>query len=121
MSTHRLGRRILCGVFLSTVLIPSLMAHAILLEATPGKNGSVAGPDFKVLLKFNSRIDGTRSQITLVHPEQTAHTLTIEKQSAPEVLSAKASGLRPGTYRLRWQVLASDGHITRGEYTFQVK
>jgi methionine-rich copper-binding protein CopC len=28
--------------------------------------------------------------------------------------------LLPGEYRLRWQVLASDGHITRGEISFAV-
>jgi methionine-rich copper-binding protein CopC len=28
--------------------------------------------------------------------------------------------LLPGEYRLRWQVLASDGHITRGEIPFAV-
>ena len=114
-------RTVLCGLLLSTAPAPALLAHAILLEASPSKNGSVAGPDFKVVLKFNSRIDGARSQISLVHPEQTVHTLTIEKQSTPEVLSGKAVGLKPGLYRLRWQVLASDGHITRGEYSFEVK
>jgi hypothetical protein len=108
-----------CGLFIAVA--PVLMAHAILLEATPGKNGSIAGPDFKVLLKFNSRIDGARSQVTLLQNEQTIRTLTIEKQSTPEVLTAKAVGLKPGVYRLRWQVLASDGHITRGEYSFEVK
>jgi len=29
-------------------------------------------------------------------------------------------GLAAGAYRLRWQVLASDGHITRGEIPFTV-
>jgi len=121
MLTRQSVRAIFCGLLLFVALAPLLMAHAILLEASPGKNGSVAGPDFKVLLKFNSRIDGARSQITLVQNGQTIRTLTIEKQATPEVLSAKASGMKPGTYHLRWQVLASDGHITRGEYPFEVK
>jgi len=121
MSIRSLLRTVIGGLFLVIALAPALRAHAILLEASPGKNGSVSGPDFKISLKFNSRIDGTRSQISLVLPEQTVRTLTIEKQSTPEVLSAKAVGLKPGSYRLRWQVLASDGHITRGEYPFEVK
>jgi methionine-rich copper-binding protein CopC len=101
--------------------MPALMAHAILLEASPAKERSVAGPDFNIRLKFNSRVDAARSQVSLVLPEQTVRTLTIEKQASPDVLTAKASGLKPGAYRLRWQVLASDGHITRGEYPFDVK
>jgi hypothetical protein len=103
------------------VLTPALWAHAILLEASPPKNGSVAGPDVTIHLKFNSRVDGARSQITLVLADKTIRTLTIEKQTAPEALSAKADGLKPGNYHVRWQVLASDGHITRGEYPFDVK
>jgi len=47
-------------------------------------------------------------------------TLKIQGQDGLDTLSAEAKGLRPGTYRLRWQVLASDGHITRGEIPFTV-
>ncbi len=112
---------LLYGGFLFIVAAPALMAHAILLEATPAKNGSVKGPDFAIHLKFNSRIDSSRSQISLVLEDKSVRTLTIEKQMSPEVLTAHAKGLRPGSYRLRWQVLASDGHITRGEYPFTVQ
>jgi copper resistance protein C len=109
------------GLVLLTLLAPALMAHAILLEASPAKNGSVTGPDFKIHLKYNSRIDASRSQISLLLPDKTVRTLTIEKQASPEMLTAQAAGMKAGTYHLRWQVLASDGHITRGEYPFEVK
>jgi methionine-rich copper-binding protein CopC len=36
-------------------------------------------------------------------------------------LEARITGVGGGEYKLRWQVLASDGHITRGEISFQVK
>ncbi len=121
MSTRSLTRVVLCVPVLLVVLAPSVKAHAILVEASPAQDGSVKGPDFTIQLRFNSRIDGSRSQISLVVPEKTVRTLKIEKQAAPNVLTAKAVGLKPGAYRLRWQVLASDGHITRGEYGFNVK
>ncbi len=121
MTTHGLTRVLFGGFVIVMLLAPVLMAHAILLEASPAKNGSVAGPDFQIRLKYNSRIDASRSQISLVLPDKTARTLTIEKQASPEILSAQALDMKPGTYHLRWQVLASDGHITRGEYPFEVK
>jgi methionine-rich copper-binding protein CopC len=37
------------------------------------------------------------------------------------MLAALVSGLAPGQYRLRWQVLAIDGHLTRGDIPFTVK
>ncbi len=121
MATHRVTQSFVLGFYLFLALAPTLMAHAILLEAYPAKNSTVAGPDLSIQLKFNSRIDGKRSQISLLLMDKTTRTLTIQKQASPEVISAKAVGLKPGAYRLRWQVLASDGHITRGEYPFEVK
>jgi methionine-rich copper-binding protein CopC len=41
-------------------------------------------------------------------------------QPSPDVLSATGHGLTKGAYVLRWQVLADDGHITRGEVPFHV-
>jgi methionine-rich copper-binding protein CopC len=38
-----------------------------------------------------------------------------------DVTVAKANDLQPGEYKLIWQVLATDGHITRGVIAFQVK
>ena len=34
---------------------------------------------------------------------------------------ATAKSLKPGAYSIRWQVLAPDGHISRGEIPFTVK
>ncbi len=112
-----------CVGILALVLMfgSALEAHAILLEASPAKDTSVAGPDIGVRLRFNSRIDGARSQISLVLPDGTVRKVGLDAQKSPDVLSANAKGLKSGSYKLRWQVLASDGHVTRGEYTFEVK
>jgi methionine-rich copper-binding protein CopC len=74
-----------------------------------------------IKLRFNVRIDGKRSRLTLVAPDGSMQTLEISQSAGPETLSAQTKGLAPGEYRLRWQVLASDGHITRGIVPFTVK
>jgi methionine-rich copper-binding protein CopC len=66
------------------------------------------------------RIDASRSRLTLVGPAGFTQALEISKASPADEVVANASGLLPGEYRLRWQVLASDGHITRGEIPFSV-
>jgi len=104
----------------SFLLGSSSLAHAVLLESIPAVKGSVSGPDVPLKLHFNVRIDAARSRLTLVDPDGTLQTLEIHGQDGPDTLSAEAKGLRPGAYRLRWQVLASDGHITRGEIPFTV-
>lgn len=97
-----------------------LDAHAVLKETSPAANSSVPGPDVPIKLQFNVRVDAGRSKLQLLHPDNTVSDLVVEKQSAPDTLSAKAVGLKPGAYAIRWQVLAPDGHITRGEVQFKV-
>ena len=108
-------------VVAASLLSPSFsLAHAVLVESSPALKSSVSGPDVPLKLRFNVRIDAARSRLTLVDPEGASQTLEISKQDSPEIISAEATGLHPGLYRIRWQVLASDGHITRGEIPFTV-
>jgi methionine-rich copper-binding protein CopC len=95
-------------------------AHAILMESTPGSNSTIKGPDFPILLRFNVRIDGSRSRLYLVAADGSVAALALAKQTSPDSLQSAANGLKPGVYKLRWQVLASDGHISRGEVPFTV-
>lgn len=100
---------------------PSAYAHAIVVSATPSSNGVLNGPDVDVKLRFNSRIDLHRSRLILVLPDGEQRKLVIDEKSAPDSLLSKAKELKAGTYILRWQVLAEDGHITRGEVPFGVR
>jgi copper resistance protein C len=97
-----------------------LEAHAILKESHPAANSKVAGPDVPILLKYNVRIDAKLSKLQLLNPDNSTSDLKIEAQTAADTLTANATGLKPGAYRIRWQVLAPDGHITRGEVPFTV-
>jgi methionine-rich copper-binding protein CopC len=119
------GRRILLRFIIPAVaawflIVASAAAHAVLLESTPSLKGTVGGPDVAIKLRFNVRIDAGRSRLTLVLPAGSVQALEINKQTPADTLSSQAKGLAPGNYRLRWQVLASDGHITRGEIPFTV-
>lgn len=102
-------------------MTPAAKGHAILLAAKPAVGQVVQGSRVEVMLRFNSRIDAQRSRITLVDPDVKPHPLPIRSQSSPDSLVSEASGLRPGAYVLQWQVLAADGHITRGEVRFRVR
>ena len=107
-------------VMLLFVAVRMAKAHAVLRESSPAANTTVKGPDVPITLRFNVRIDATRSKLQLLLPDNSTTDLAVEKQAAPDRMSAKASGLTNGAYRIRWQVLAPDGHITRGEIPFTV-
>jgi methionine-rich copper-binding protein CopC len=95
--------------------------HAILKESSPAANATVAGPDISITLKYNVRVDAARSKVQLSRPDESVTELPLAKQVSPDTLSSKATGLAPGAYKLQWQVLAPDGHITRGVVPFSVK
>jgi methionine-rich copper-binding protein CopC len=97
------------------------LAHAVLLSSTPQKNAAVSGPDITISLKYNSRVDGARSSLTLLKPDGSSERIGSVTQPLPDTLSATGHKLAKGAYVLRWQVLSSDGHITRGEVPFQVE
>lgn len=96
-------------------------AHAVLIEAAPSPSGAVAGPDVEFRLRFNSRIDPARSALKLVLPDGNVQSLQLSPQTSPGSVSAKSTQMKTGHYLLRWQVLAVDGHITRGEIPFDVR
>lgn len=97
------------------------LAHAVLLSSTPQKNAAVNGPDITISLKYNSRVDGARSNLSLLKPDGSVERIGALAQPLPDMLLATGHKLAKGAYVLRWQVLSSDGHITRGEVPFQVE
>jgi copper resistance protein C len=119
-SSHSLLRFLVTAILLIATTAP-LLAHAILVASNPAANSILNGPNVDVVLKFNVRIDAARSRLQLISPSGTARSLPTAAGSAANVTVAKANDLTPGKYKLIWQVLASDGHITRGEIDFQVK
>ena len=94
-------------------------AHAVLMSSTPKAHETVHGPSLDIDLKFNSRVDGTRSSLSVVSSDGTVKPLPLSKQVEPNELVARAQ-LSAGSYTLRWQALAVDGHITRGQIPFTV-
>jgi copper resistance protein C len=95
-------------------------AHAIIVESAPSAGATLHASALPILLRFNSRIDRERSRLTLLSAEGSSVALKLEPNAGPDVLAARAQGLGPGRYRLRWQVLGIDGHITRGDIPFEV-
>ena len=95
-------------------------AHAIVLGSTPAAGSVVSGPDVALEVRFNCRIDPERSQLSLVSEDGRSRALELSGPGTDGTLAGRASGLAPGPYRLRWQVLAVDGHITRGDIAFRV-
>lgn len=96
------------------------LAHAIIVEATPVVGAVLHAGTIDVRLRFNSRIDHHRSRLMVLDAIGKETAVATDDNTPADVITAHISGLAPGQYRLRWQVLALDGHITRGDIPFSV-
>ena len=121
MQPSSLHRRAAVFLVAGATLLPlPAAAHAIIVSSDPAADAVVWSPSLPVMLRFNSRIDSERSRLTLLRPDGSSELLPLTPDRRPDTLAAKLDGLAPGRYRLRWQVLAIDGHISRGDIPFAV-
>jgi copper resistance protein C len=115
------SHRIIFAALLGFALSPGgAMAHAILVQSQPAAGCSVPAGKMDMSFSYNSRIDRARSRLTLTSPDHSLSVLKIGPAGPPNVLATGTNLTTPGAYVLHWQVLAVDGHITRGELPFTV-
>jgi hypothetical protein len=99
----------------------SAEAHAIIVVAQPSINASVAQGELDIRLEFNTRIDRQRCRLALRRPDGGEAAVALVTDVPPNVLAARAHTDSSGRWRVEWQVLSLDGHITRGEVNFSVR
>lgn len=127
-ATTRSRRRVtalavLVGLSVATIaLTPGIArSHAIIVAAQPGMNSTVPQGRLEIRLAFNSLIDPKRSNLRLQRPDGTEADVSLMPDSPPGVLAGRAQTSADGRWKLHWQVLSLDGHITRGEVSFSVR
>jgi len=97
------------------------LAHDVVRRSDPPANGTVRAGPIPIAVVYTGRIDRARSRLVLVAPDGTRRELVLDASAPPNVLRTPVPlELGPGAYVLRWLVLSSDGHITRGDIAFRV-
>jgi len=108
------------------LLASAAQAHAIIRLSEPVAGARVSPGPVRLRLVFNSRLDHARSAL-FVAPVRlggggTADEVRVDLAAdcpAAELIGT-TQALAAGAWRIRWQVLALDGHITRGDIPFTV-
>jgi methionine-rich copper-binding protein CopC len=118
-----LSYAILLGVSAALIaLSPGIArAHAIVVAAQPAMNSTVAQGELEIRLDFNSQIDRKRSRLSLQRPDGSELVIALAPDGPAGVLAGRAQATLSGRWKLHWQVLSLDGHITRGEVRFSVR
>lgn len=116
---RNLAAGVIVAVLSGMAAMPAV-AHAVIVAATPDADQHVAQGKLAIRLEFNSRIDKERSRLQLTLPDGAKTDVAIDQAGEPNILTGTTEDLSTGAYVLRWQVLAIDGHITRGDIPFTV-
>ena len=113
----------LLGVSAAVIAVSPAIAraHAIVVAAQPAMNSTVAQGELEIRLDFNSQIDRKRSRLSLQRPDGSELVIALALDGPAGVLAGRAQATQSGRWKLRWQVLSLDGHITRGEVSFSVR
>lgn len=106
---------------LVVAMLPNLaLAHAVVVKAQPALDQQMPPGPLDIRLEFNARIDKPRSRLQLTLPDGARTDIPMDQDGEPNVITAVTPALAAGAYSLRWQVLAVDGHITRGDIPFTI-
>lgn len=114
---------------LATLVPSALSAHVQLTASTPAA-GSAAKAVKTVTLTFSEPVDQASAAVRLVmtampgmkdHGEMLMRNFTVSwsKDGRSMILTLR-NALPAGTYDVRWQAAAADGHAMSGKVTFTV-
>jgi methionine-rich copper-binding protein CopC len=110
-------------LLLLCILPRASFGHAFPDHAEPKVGSTVSGAPRQVRIWFDGDLEPVFSTI-VVHDANGGRVDSGDGRvdpADPTLLEVSLPSLRPGTYRVLWNVAARDGHRTQGEFTFTIK
>lgn len=92
-------------------------AHPAYKDSSPQAGATVSSPPTELWVEYTERIEGGSVTITDPCGDRADHGED-EMNLTGDRLTTGMHGDKAGTYVVAWSVLGSDGHNTRGEFTF---
>ena len=118
------SRAVCALVFLaSTMMTPSVLAHAHLKQPIPASESVVSAPQ-ALTLNFSEGIEPEFSGVVVTDAQKQViktGTATRDEKEKAQLTVPLDQTLTPGTYQVDWHVVSVDGHKTKGSYHFSVK
>src|SRR5262245_28092296 len=108
--------------FLLALVSTAAFAHAYLDRTSPEAASTVRGSPAEVKLWFSHALEPAYSTVQVLDKggRQVDRKDTRVDPAEAKLLKVTLSPLAAGAYRVVWRVLSADGHVTRGEFGFEV-
>ena len=108
---------------LAAAISPLASAHATMVDSFPAKGQVLNASPSEIHITFNEHVEARYCRIKLRSGDGKnfdADRPALDKTN-PNAIVASVPVLKPGTYRAVWTAVGSDGHKTRGDFSFTVK
>lgn len=120
----------LAGIALSSLAPTALLAHVELTASTPAAGTETKAPK-EITLTFSKAVDPSSAAVSIVmtampgmanHGEMVIRNFTANWSDEGKTMTlALKKPLPTGTYEVRWQAAAADGHSMSGTVVFDVR
>jgi methionine-rich copper-binding protein CopC len=107
----------------STMMTPSVLAHAHLNQQVPAADSVVTAPQ-ALTLNFSEGIEPGFSGVVVTDAQNQViktGTATRDEKNKAQLTVPLEQTLASGIYQVDWHVVSVDGHKTKGSYHFSVK
>lgn len=102
------------------ILLPQpVSAHANMASSSPLSNSELADAPTEIRITYTEGIDAKLSSMTLWNADG-AEIAGEVKSDGDKTLVKSISSLPNGVYKVKWQVLSVDTHVTEGSFEFAV-
>jgi copper transport protein len=95
-------------------------AHATLVHTVPAFKARLAAPPRVIRLSFSEAVNRVALGLRVYTASGRVVSEPPHLMSGGRAVEASLKRLRRGGYTVRWQVLANDGHVSSGVFTFGV-
>jgi methionine-rich copper-binding protein CopC len=120
----KLPQIVAMAAILSAGITGEALAHAHLKSATPAENAVVTTSPAELDLTFSEGLDLKFSGATVTAKDKSTIATDKAKLATGDdktLVIPVPTPLQAGAYTVDWHVLSTDGHKTKGSYTFTVK
>lgn len=97
----------------------SVSAHAYMERSTPLKDAELQESPTEIRIKFTEKIDPELSEVTLENADGSSIQGELSSEDSLWLIY-NIPKLSKGIYKVKWQVLSVDTHVTEGSFQFSV-
>src|SRR5687768_3312542 len=121
----RLARTAALAVTASVLLLPAVLyAHGALRKSEPANGAVLRAAPRVIRLTFSEPPQLAFTRVELIGPDSQRVALSPLRTATPDstaiVVADVLGPLRPGRYRIMWQITSADGHPVRGSVAFRI-